>query len=158
VNRRRALSLIVAFAAGGVAAVWIPRLIGDIADRVIFPKHREEVQRINSPDGVVDAVVERIDCGVPCGLDYAVSVVRKGAPANEELVRQTVLADDAVNLHLHWREPHLLDVAYDRAHIVEFRNVTYPLAQPGNVESWRYQVEIHLSPSSSNFSFLKGTN
>lgn len=65
VNRRHTLSLIVAFAAGGVAAVWIPRLIGDIADRVIFPKHREEVQRINSPDGVVDAAVERIDCGVP---------------------------------------------------------------------------------------------
>jgi len=131
--------------------------MGDIAHRVIFPEHREEVQRITSPDGTVDAVAENIDCGAPCGLAFAVSVVRKGARASKESARQIFLADDVVNLQLHWREPHLLDVAYDRALILEFRNVAYPLAQPGNAESWRYGVEIHLSPSSSDFSYLTET-
>ena len=42
--------------------------------------------------------------------------------------------------------------------IVVFRNVTYPLARPGNVESWQYGVEIHLSPSTARFSYLPDTS
>jgi len=53
---------------------------------------------------------------------------------------------------------HLLDVAYDRALILVFSNVAYPLAKPGNVESWHYGVEVHLSPSAPRFSYLPDTS
>ncbi len=153
-NRRQTLSLLVAFVAGIAAAIWIPR----IADNLFSAEHREEVERLTSPDGTVDAVAEDISCGAPCGLGYAVSVVPKGAPPSKGSLRQVFHADDVVNLRLRWREPHLLVIGYDRALILDFSNVAYPLAQPGNPDSYHYGVEIQLSPSSDRFSYLADGN
>jgi hypothetical protein len=154
VNRRQMISIFLAFVAGIFAAVWIPV----IAHRFVDTQHREQVQRLTSPDGTVDAVIENINCGVPCGLDYALSVVRKGAPPAKDSLQQVFLGDDVLNLRVRWKEPHLLEVGYDRAMILDFRNVTYPLAQPGNLDSYHYGVEIQLSPSSTHFSYLKDGN
>lgn len=155
-NRRQTLLVLAGFAAGVSAAVVIPPAL-DLATRVIF-EQRKEVQRLTSPDGTVDAVVDDLSCGAPCGFAYALSIVRKGAPAAKDSLRQVFLADDVVNLQVRWREPHLLDVAYDRALILNFSNVAYPLAKPGNVESWHYEVEVHLSPSAPRFSYLPDTS
>jgi hypothetical protein len=151
VNRRHMLFILLAFIAGISAAIWGPT----IAHSLISPERREEIQRLTSPDGSVDAVEENINCGAPCGLAYAVSVVRKGAPAAKGSAQEIFLADDVVNLRLRWREPHLLDIGYDRALVLNFHNVTYPLAQPGDANSFNYGVEIQLSPSSTRFSYLK---
>jgi hypothetical protein len=154
-NRRQTLLVLAGFAAGVAAAVVIPPAL-DLVSRVIF-QQRKEIQRLTSPDGTVDAVVDDLSCGAPCGFTYALSIVRKGAPAAKDSLRQVFLADDVVNLQVRWREPHLLDVAYDRALILAFSNVSYPLASPGNRESYEYAVEIRLSPSSSRFSYLSDT-
>jgi len=135
----------------------MPKLIGRVADRWLFPKDRHEAARITSPDGTVDAVTEMIECGAPCSSTYAVSVVPKGGSAPMDAVQEVFVADDMVNVRVQWKESRLLDISYDKAFIRTFRNVTYPLGRPGNEESWRYAVEIHLSPSSARFSYLADT-
>lgn len=154
-NRHRtALLIVLAFIAGVAAAAFVPKLVGRVADRWLFPKDRREAARTTSPDGTVDAVTEMIECGAPCSSTYAVSVVRRGAAAPADPVQQVFVADDMVNAGVQWKESHLLDISYDRAFIRSFRNVTYPLGRFGDEESWRYAVEIHLSPSSARFSYL----
>jgi len=157
-KRPRGLSIFLSFIAGIVVGVVAPRLLRGGADKVLFPEHRHEIARATSPDGTVDAVMEGIECGAPCSSGYSVSVVPKGGPPPKDTVQQVFVADDVVNAQIRWNEPHLLDISYDKAFIHSFRNVTYPLGRPGNVESWRYAVEIHLSPSSARFSYLPDGN
>jgi hypothetical protein len=157
-NRRYVVSVLLSFVAGVAAAILAPRLIRPATDRVLFPEHRTEALRVTSPDGAVDAVAERVNCGAPCSSGYAVSVVSRGAAAPKDPEQQVFLADDVANAQIQWKEPHLLDIAYDKAFIHSFRNVAYPLGRPGNVESWHYAVEIHLSPSSARFSYLSYGN
>jgi len=157
-NRPYALSVFLSFVAGMAVAIVVPGLIRAVADKVLFPEHRTEIVRVTSPDGAVDAVAERIDCGAPCSSGYIVSVVPRGTSAPKGSVQQVFLANDVLNAQVQWKEPHLLDIAYDKAFINSFRNVTYPLGRPGNVESWRYAVEVHLSPTSAGFSYLADAN
>ena len=143
----------LSFIGGAVLATVVPRIIHAAADRLLFPETRTEVSRVSSPDGIVDAVVQRINCGTPCS-GYAVSIVAKGATAAGDPNTQIFLAEDVANAQIRWSEPHLLDISYDKALINSFRNVTHPLGKLGNIESWHYAVEVHLSPSSATFSYL----
>lgn len=153
-SRNHNLSILLAFVAGIVVAIFGARLVGSLANRLLFPERHTEVARVSSPDGTLDAVTERVNCGAPCSATYTVSVVPKGSVAEKNPTLQIFLADDVVNPQVRWREPNLVDIAYDKAFIHSFRNVVYPFGQPGNIESWRYAVEIHLAPSSSRFSYL----
>jgi len=157
-NRDRVLIALISFVAGLVVAGAGPLLIRSAAARLIFPERRTEMARITSPDGTVDAVAERIDCGAPCSSGYAVSVVPKGTAAPSDSAQWVFLAEDTVNARVQWKQPHLLDIGYDKALIHNFHNVAYPLGRTGKVESWQYTVEIHLSPSSSHFSYLRDGN
>lgn len=152
-NHRHAVSVFISFTAGMLVTIAAPRLIRAAAV-LIFPEHRTEVMRVSSPDGTVDAVAEQIDCGVLCSSTFEVSIVAKGAAALRDPVQDVFIADDVVNAQVRWKELHLLEIAYDKALIHSFRNVTSPLGRPGNVDSWRYRVEIRLSPSSPRFSYL----
>jgi len=153
-NRRHAVSLLFSFLCGVAVAAFGPTLFRLAASRLIFPVHQTEVARVTSPDGQVDAVAERIECGAPCSSGYAVSVVPKGVAHPTEAIQRVFLADDIVNPQLKWSEPHILDIGYDKVVIQNFHNVAYPLGRPGNVESWRYTVEVLLSPSSTRFSYV----
>jgi len=153
-RRQEALAVLLSFVAGIASAVLVPKLIGGAAHRWLLPKDRHEVERTTSPDGTVDAVTEVTECGAPCSSTYIVSVVPRGRKASRDAVQQVFVADDLVNARVHWKELYLLDISYDRAFIHSFCNVAYPLGRPGDVESWRYAVEIHLSPSSARFSYL----
>jgi hypothetical protein len=157
-KHRRALSVFVSFIAGIVVGIVAPRLLRGGADRVLFPEHRHEIARATSPDGTVDAVMEGIECGAPCSSGYSVSVVPRGSPPPKDTVQQVFDADDMVNAQIRWNESRLLDISYDKAFIHSFHNVAYPLGRPGNAESWRYAVEIHLAPSSARFSYLGDGN
>ena len=147
-SRRHAVSLLIAFLCGVAVGALGPTLFRLAASRLLFPEHRTEVVRLTSPDGRADAVAERIECGAPCSSGYAVSVVPKGVADATEATQRVFLAGEIVNPQLKWSEPHVLDIAYDKALIESFRNVAYPLGRPGNVESWGYAVEILLSASS----------
>jgi hypothetical protein len=153
-NRRQGLNVLLSFLAGVAVALVAPRLILAAANVILFPDHHTEIMRVTSPDGTVDAVAERIDCGALCSSNFAVSIVPKGGAALSDPVQQVFIADDMVNAKIVWKESHLLEIAYDRAFIHSFRNVSNPLGRPGNVESWQYEVEIRLAPSSTRFSYL----
>ena len=157
-RHRQALYVLISFLAGAAFAVFVPRLVRAVGDRLIFPADRREAARSTSPDGIVDAVTEVIECGAPCSTRYAVSVVPRGAPPSRDPVRLALMADDMVNTKARWKEPHLLEVVYDRALILSFRNVAYPFAREGDIKSWDYAVEIRLTPSSGNFSYLSPGN
>jgi hypothetical protein len=151
---KNGLIAVACFVSGAAAALSVPPLFRLAASKLLFPQQRTEVFRATSPDGRVDAVAERIECGAPCSSAYVVSVVPKGAARPAELAQQTFAADEIVNPEVKWDEPHLLEIGYDKALVEEFRNLAYPFGRPGDIESWRYQVEVRLSPSSSRFSYL----
>ena len=153
-NRRNGLIALACFFSGVAAALLAPWLFRLAANKVVFPEQRTEVLRIISPDGTVDVVAERIDRGAPCSSEYIVSVVPKGAAQPSQPAQRVFQADQIVNPQLKWAESHLLEIAYDKAFIEEFRNVAYPFARPGEIESWHYAVESRLSPSSPRFSYL----
>lgn len=152
------LVILLSFAAGAACAVLVPRLVAGLADKWIFPTDRREVARATSPDGAVDAVIDVIECGAPCSSRYEVFLIPRTAASETNAVQPVFVADYTVNTQARWMEPHLLDISYDKAFILSFHNVVYPLGRPGNEESWRYAVEVRLSPSSSRFSYLSEAN
>jgi hypothetical protein len=142
-NRRHVLSVFLSFIAGVVVAIFAPRLVRSGIDRTLFPIHRREITRSTSPDGTVDAVLESVDCGVPCASEYSVSIVPKGSGVPTDTAQYVFSASDVVSPKTRWKQPHLLEVAYDRALIDNFRNVTYPLEGSGTRKvgdmPWRFR-------------------
>lgn len=154
VKASRFLLASVWFVAGVVCAVVIPKLFLRVLNRVIFPEERTEVSRVTSPDGTVDAVAIRSDCGAPCSTNYSVFLVPKGTSIRGSSAQSTFSADDVSGEHLAWSQPHLLEIGYTRAFIINFQNVAYPLTDHmGNRTLQGF--EIRLAPASSNFSYLK---
>lgn len=157
-NRRHVLSILLSFFAGIGAAFFVPRLARGGIDKVLSPVHLQEVARVTSPDGTVDAVLENAECGAPCPSEYSVSVVPREGRVPTDPAQYVFQADEIVSPQIRWKQPHLLEIAYDRAFIDSFRNMAYPLGKSGNEKSWRYAVEVRLSPSSSGFSYLREGN
>jgi hypothetical protein len=154
-RKRQAVLVVLSFMGGVAATILVPALIRKGLDRWFFPEGRREITRTTSPDGTVDAVMEEVNCGVPCSLEYSVSIVPRGAAARADPGTPVFIGDDVVNPRIQWIEPHLLGIGYDRGLIVDFHNLTYPLGRPGVRDSYEYKVEIQLKPSSSRFSYLK---
>ncbi len=154
-GRRYIFYLAISFLGGIVCTVLVPRLISRAADHV-FPFAMQEIAREPSPDGVVDAVLIRDNCGAPCSYGYSVFIVPRGKPAPRNFEQDIFSADDMLDEKLVWKQPYLLDITYKRALIYKFRNVAYPLGEFGAKEhDWHYRVEIRLAPSSSGFSYLR---
>lgn len=155
---RAILWTVGAFIAGIAVTALGPTLINNVLSRMILPEHRWEVARVASPDGTVDAVMMGSGCGPLCADTYLVTVVPKGAKAPTDNERYAFSADDMVDAQLHWKQPHLLEIAYKKARINDFRNVSYPFAKFGDQASWEYEVELRLAPSSPGFSYLQNAN
>ncbi len=133
----------------------VPWLISRAADHV-FHLELKEIARVTSPDGAVDAVMIRDNCGAPCSYGYTVFIVPRGETAPSDYERDVFSADDMLDEKLVWKQPHLLAISYSRALIYKFRNVAYPLGEFGAKEkNWQYRVEIQVAPSSVGFSYLR---
>lgn len=142
------------FIAGVVCTLVVPKVFLLVLNRVIFPEERTEVSRVTSPDGAVDAVAIRSDCGAPCSTNYSVFLVPKGTRIRGSSAQPAFSADDVSGEHLVWSQPHLLEIGYTRAFIINFQNVAYPFTDHmGNRTLQRF--EIRLAPASSSFSYLK---
>jgi len=152
--RRQLLQISLAFILGIAFANFVGKLIYRGIDKVLFPEHRTEIARVTSPDGAVDAVMMVSNCGAPCSNTYSVIVVPKGRKVPDDSVQYVFSADDMVNPQVSWKQAHLLEIAYAKAFINAYRNVSSPFGVPGNVESWDYEDEIRLAPSSPDFSYL----
>jgi hypothetical protein len=147
--------LFFSFVAGMTVMYLEPKLAGTFIHHALFRVKRQEIARVGSPDGAVDAVMTLTDCGAPCSSAYTVYVVPKGQKPPDAPGQDVFSAEDVVDGKLAWKEAHLLDISYSRALIDGFRNVTHPFGKIGDEASWRYAVEVRLSPASAGFSYLR---
>jgi len=154
-SRRHLVSyLIASFFAGIAASVAVPLLASRAGD-LFWPSEDKEIVRVTSPDGRVDAVMIRDNCGAPCYFGYSVFIVPRGMNPSKGSKGTIFYADDMADEKLTWKQPHLLSIGYSRALIYSFRNVSYPLHEFGKEETWLYKVEIQLAPTSTGFSYLE---
>jgi hypothetical protein len=80
----------------------------------------EELGRITSPDGKVDAFIVRGSCGATSPFTYKVYMVPKGEKANENTTEVFFAAHGDVQIH--WAG-HDLQIDYDKhAETISFRN------------------------------------
>lgn len=151
---RRWLKTTLPFIAGVVITLGASWLL-HASVRHSSSRNLQEIARTTSPDGAVDAVLLIDACGAMCADNYLVVVVPKGNHAPVEAEDYLFSADDVADAKIHWQQSHLLEISYRRALIYQFRNVSYPFAEPGNTRSWKYQVEVRLAPESPDFSYLQ---
>jgi len=103
----------------------------------------EEVSRETSTDGLVDALIMKINCGATTDYSYKVYIVPKGTKPNENHV---YLSDKTNSLEISWVAPKSLLITYDNARIFEYTNFW----QSKNVENFKYIVSITESRKSCN--------
>jgi hypothetical protein len=152
---RRWLRITVPFVAGIVVTLGTTWLL-HASTRHFLGQNLHEIARATSPDGAVDAVLLINGCGAMCADNYLVTVVPKGTNAPADIENYLFSADDMADGQIRWRQSHLLEISYNKALIYQFRNLSHPFAKPGNIESWKYRVEVRLAPASPDFSYLQG--
>lgn len=105
------------------------------------PCEFNEVDRIKSTDGIVDAVHVRGNCGATTSFSENVFIVQNGAktPAPKERY-QVFSADHVEGLKVKWREPRVLEIYYKEARIFQFTNFWHSK----DVQNFSYVVEIRL--------------
>ncbi len=100
------------------------------------PCNQIEANRIKSPDGTVEAVLVKNDCGATTSESLSVFVVGSGKETEEsDLVFK---ADHTDSLSLLWRETNFLEIKYKQARIFQFTNFW----QSKDVDNFRYVVEV----------------
>lgn len=117
---------------------------------------REE-GRITDPTGRLDAVVltETYGGGAGGGVNLFVSIVQKSQPA-VSAPEAVFLARSTHGARLFWRLPHLLEIQYQKAEILDFSNLwSSSLVEPKWFATKEpYWIEIRLAPTSPDFSIL----
>jgi len=107
---------------------------------------------MKSPDGVVDAVQVRGNCGATTSFSENVFIVQSGAkmPAPKDQCR-VFSADHVEGLKLQWREPKVLEIHYKEARIFHFKNFWHSK----DVQNFTYVVEIRLKPETKDYSLSR---
>jgi hypothetical protein len=105
---------------------------------------RDEVQRVASPDGRLDAVLMEVNAGATTSYVYEVHVVPHGAPASDTTKAKARLDGatrnaSAYGATLRWQDQGDLSVEYLQA-----RHISVPAADGTTVAG--ELVRIHLHP------------
>jgi hypothetical protein len=100
---------------------------------------RDEVLRVTSPDGKVDAILFEEDCGAPCSFLYEVRLARKGSRSGERvtLLDAATRNDNAWGVNLRWLDADNLSVEYFRANHTDLQQKTVDIAGD------RIRVSLH---------------
>ena len=105
--------------------------------------HGTETMRITSPDGKLDALlVEDTSGGAISGVFWYVYVVPKGSAVPEDATKRLFFADELSKGAIAWSKPRLVEIHYDKASIMQFRNIS--TASENGLE----YVELRLVPAS----------
>lgn len=144
--------IILGFFCGVAACLFGPRMFD-----ALLGHDRVEEARVTSPDGQFDAVILREAYGGAAGgLDWYVCVVAKDShpPSylHSSFPKYVFWAGTLDGGRLRWREPHVLEIGFDKAEVFYFRNLwgQYEIANTGPAS---FMVEVRLVPS-SDFSLL----
>jgi hypothetical protein len=113
--------------------------------------HLEKIGRVSSPDARVDAVMIRDNCGPLCSFGYSVFLVPRGEAAPEDAIepffRLTIMEREALS----WKRERVLEIAYEKATISRFRNLSHPFGDFDRKEkNWQYRVEIPWAPTTDS--------
>jgi hypothetical protein len=114
----------------------------------------EEVNRIGSPDGMVDAVWVRGSGGATTGFVYSLFLVPKGLKFDKDassFKRASFSADHFDDLKFEWRELKLLEIRYKQARIVQFSNYWNYWNPREPKADQKYVVELRLVPVTEGF-------
>jgi hypothetical protein len=78
---------------------------------------RDEVVRVTSPDGRIDAIVFETDCGATCSFGYEIRLAPKGRRDGEEVATldSALRSEQAYGVNLKWLDADKLSVEYLRA-------------------------------------------
>jgi hypothetical protein len=127
-----------------------------VQDNKVFSQSAEQT-RVTSPNGLLDAVLVRDPYGPAAGggVDWNVYIVRRENPIHMKTAHEFFRADPMTGGDLVWKSEHLLEIHYDQAHILAFRNLwgLYEIENVGSTGERDFEVEIRLVPS-SDFSVL----
>ncbi len=116
------------------------------------PCEFDEVNRVKSPDRVVDAVHVRGNCGATTSFSENIFIVPNDAKTPPPRKQYQVLAADHVqDLKLKWREPKVLEIYYKEARIFHFSNFW----QSKDVQDFSYVVEVRLRPETDDHSLSR---
>lgn len=107
----------------------------------------DEIQRVPSPDGEVDAVVTRIGGGGVTISDlWWVYLVPSGTPITKDeqpLIRATHVSP---GFSVVWQRARIVEIGYEKAKISHFTNVWYYRRLDGSLD----RVELKLQARSSH--------
>ena len=106
----------------------------------------EEILRLPSPDGLVEAVVVEVEAGGGNPFVYQVHVVARGARWQKG--RERLIYTDPVRFRVAWADARHLELCYDDAHI--YPSANRPEAKPG--QSPQDLVEVKLVKPSATCS------
>ena len=154
-NRRISLVLVLllGFAAGIVVCIFGPRILRRWP---LSSSHRPELLRVNSVNGRFDAVLVLEQYGGALGgQDWYVYIVQKGKavpPGTDSVFWASELDHEKIV----WKQPHQIEIQYDVAEILGFRNLwcSSQVEDVGAYGQSDYCVEIRLTPSTPDFSIL----
>jgi len=98
---------------------------------------KKELLRLASPDKKVEAILVRIACGgATTSYDFRLSIVPLGKePKRSDTV---FLAEKLEGESIQWIAPKVLEIRYEKARILNFRNFWYSK----DVENFEYIVEV----------------
>ena len=108
-----------------------------------------ELERIPSPDNMVEAVLVSSDAGATTSIGYHLFVVPTGQ--NIESGYENLIADHVSEFKIFWCKNRLLEIHYKNARIFKFSNFW----QTKNLENWSYVVELKLVPQEQDFSLTE---
>lgn len=136
-KRRVALLVVLAYVLG-VASPYVCYWGFNRFVRPVLGGH-DEVVRLSSPDGVLDAVVMRVNPGAFSSFLYNLYLVPKGANRIEGGEDPILCTSEGDAPTIRWEKPHFLDVDIGNSHVTFFANLWYS----NKVND--YYVELNLS-------------
>jgi hypothetical protein len=133
--------------------------LGPSTLRRVFPPDNTkavELTRAVSPDGRFDAVLVRDEWGGAMGgFIWAVFIVPKGEKLPSVYDKSIFVAHRLTRAGIVWKQPHLIEISYDKAEIERFQNVWSCWDdRQSEAERKNYYVEIRLAPFAPDYSIL----
>jgi hypothetical protein len=101
----------------------------------------QEIDRIASPDSLVEAVVSLGGAGATTSEVYRLYIVALGHPVPLGSGSEVLRADRVEGLGAVWVEPQVLEIRYHRARVFHFTN--FWMAR--EVRDFRHEVQLDLA-------------
>jgi len=138
----RFTTAVICFVLGIVLAAFGQTFLANIFKGHPRAQGAESV-RVTSPDGRLDAVlIEDSSGGALGGVFWCLYVVPKDKAVPSDTTKQVFFADELTKVSVVWGNAHLIEIHYDKASIMHFRNIST------REETELEYVELRLVPAS----------